>query len=133
MNTEKEERNDETTGTATATPTVKHPRAEISPLYTVEESADGYTLTLELPGVDTKDINLEIENRTLSVTAENTVGAYEGYAKVIREAPEVRYRASFDLPEQVDGEAVKASRKNGLLILTLPKRAAVKPRKIEIG
>lgn len=129
MNAEKEERNEQTAGA----PAMKHPRTELSPLYTVEESADGYTLTLELPGVDTKDINLEIENRTLSVTAENTVGAYEGFAKVIREAPEVRYRASFDLPEQVDGEAVRASRKNGLLILTLPKRAAVKPRKIEIG
>ncbi|OQC23015.1 MAG: Spore protein SP21 [Verrucomicrobia bacterium ADurb.Bin070] len=45
----------------------------------------------------------------------------------------MRYRAAFDLPEHVDTAGIKAANKNGLLILTLPKREEVKPRRIAIA
>ena len=50
-------------------------RLEVTPVSRVEESADAFTLTVELPGVGEKDVELTLENRTLSVTAENTVPA----------------------------------------------------------
>ena len=69
----------------------------------------------------------------LSITAENTLETFRDYTLVLHELPEVRYRAAFDLPEHVDTAGIKAANKNGLLILTLPKREEVKPRRIAIA
>jgi len=110
----------------------KASRLEVTPATRVEESEDAFTLTVELPGVNEKDIELTLENKTLSITAENTVQSFEDHTLVLTEIPEVRYRTAFDLPERVDTAGIKAANKNGLLILTLPKREEVKPRRIAI-
>ncbi len=107
-------------------------RVELTPASRVLEGAEAYTLTVELPGVSEKEIELTLENRVLSITAENTLETFKDYALVLHELPEVRYRAAFDLPEHVDTAGIKAANKNGLLILTLPKREEVKPRRIAI-
>jgi len=107
-------------------------REEVSPVSRIDENDDAFTLTLELPGVDEKAINLTVENRTLSVTAENTVGVHEDYTPTLAEIQEMRYRAAFELPERVDASSIRAEHRNGLLILTLPKREEVKPRRIAI-
>lgn len=108
-------------------------RLEATPVSRVEENDDAFTLTVELPGVGEKDIELTLENRTLSITAENTVQNVKEHTLVLNEIPEVRYRTAFDLPERVDTAGVKAAHRNGLLILTLPKREEVKPRRIAIA
>ena len=107
-------------------------RVEVTPATRVEEGAEAFTLTVELPGVSDKAIELTLENRTLAITAENTVQSFKDYTLVLNEIPEVRYRAAFDLPERVDTAGIKATNKNGLLILTLPKREEVKPHRIAI-
>lgn len=107
-------------------------RVEMTPTSRVEENAEAYTLTVDLPGVTEKEVELTLENRVLSITAENTVAAVEGYTLVLNEIPEVRYRAAFDLPDHVDTAGIKAANKNGVLILTLPKREEVRPRRIAI-
>lgn len=114
-------------------PTVqKVSRIEMTPVTRVDENENAFTLAIELPGVDEQGIDLTLENKTLSITAENTVQRFKDYSLVLSEIPEVRYRAAFDLPERVDTAGIKATHKNGLLILTLPKREEVKPRRIAI-
>ena len=108
-------------------------RVELTPASRVLEGEEAYTLTVELPGVSEKEIELTLENRVLSITAENRLETFKDYALVLHELPEVRYRAAFDLPEHVDTAGIKAANKNGLLILTLPKREEVKPRRIAIA
>ncbi len=110
----------------------KASRLEVTPATRVEESEDAFTLTVELPGVNEKDIELTLENKTLAITAENTVQSFKDHTLVLTEIPEVRYRTAFDLPERVDTAGIKATNKNGLLILSLPKREEVKPRRIAI-
>lgn len=117
----------------TETEVQKVNRLEATPLSRVEESADAFTLTVELPGVGEKDIELTLENRTLSVTAENTLQCFKDHTLVLNEIPEIRFRTAFDLPERVDTAGIKAANKNGLLILTLPKREEVRPRRISIA
>ena len=107
-------------------------RQEVTPVSRVDENDEAFTLTLELPGVTEKGIDLSLEERTLSVTAENTVETFKDYTLVLSEIPEMRYRAAFELPERVDTAGIKAAHKNGLLILTLPQREAVKLRRIAI-
>lgn len=107
-------------------------RVEVTPVTRVDEQDEAFTLTVELPGVSEKDMEISLENRTLSITAENTVQSFADHERVLAEIPEVRYRAAFDLPEHVDTAGIRAANKNGLLILTLPKREEVKPRRIAI-
>ena len=108
-------------------------RVEVTPATRVGESADALTVTVELPGVSENEIELTVEHRTLTVLAENTVQSFKDYTLMLTEIPEVRYRASFELPERVDTAGIKAASRNGLLILTLPKREEVKPRRIAIA
>jgi len=108
-------------------------RLEVTPVSRVDETGDAYTLTVELPGVDERDIELTLENRTLSIVAENTVQSFKDHVLVLTELPEVRYRTAFDLPDRVDTAGIKAANRNGLLVLTLPKREEVKPRRIAIS
>jgi len=108
-------------------------RLEVTPVSRVAETRDALTLTVELPGVGEGETELTLENRTLSIKAENTVQSFTDYTLMLTEIPEVCYRASFDLPERVDTAGIKAASRNGLLVLTLPKREEVKPRRIEIA
>jgi HSP20 family molecular chaperone IbpA len=64
-------------------------RLEATPVSRVEENDDAFTLTVELPGVGEKDIELTLENRTLSITAENTVQNVKDHTLVLNEIPEV--------------------------------------------
>ncbi|MDR2850004.1 MAG: Hsp20/alpha crystallin family protein [Verrucomicrobiota bacterium] len=114
-------------------PTKTAHRLEVTPASRVTETPEAYTLAVELPGVDSGAIELTLENRTLSVTGENTVNGFKDYDLVLNELAETRYRAAFDLPSHVDTANIKAANKNGLLILTLPKQEEAKPRRIAIS
>ncbi len=116
----------------TETDVQKVNRMEVVPVTRVSENADDFTLTVELPGVSEREIDLTLERRTLTITAENTAQSFKDYTLTLAEIPEVRYRAAFELPERVDTAGIKAANRNGLLILTLPKREEVKPRRIAI-
>ena len=108
-------------------------RTEVTAASHVAQDANAYTLRVELPGVDEGDIELALENRVLSLTAENNVAPVREHALVLSEIPEVRYRAAFDLPEHVEASALSASLRNGMLTVKLPKREEVKPRRIAIS
>ena len=116
----------------TETDVQKVNRMEVVPVTRVSENAEDFTLTVELPGVSEKEIDLTLERRTLTITAENTAQSFKDYTLMLTEIPEVRYRAAFELPERVDTAGIKAANRSGLLILTLPKREEVKPRRIAI-
>jgi len=107
-------------------------RMELVPASRVAENEDGFTLTVELPGVGEQDVELTLEYRTLTVTAENAVQSFKDHTQILAEIPETRYRATFELPERVDTSGIKAAHRNGLLILTLPKREEIKPRRIAV-
>ncbi|NLF99561.1 MAG: Hsp20/alpha crystallin family protein, partial [Lentisphaerae bacterium] len=54
-------------------------RVELTPASRVLEGEEAYTLTVELPGVSEKEIELTLENRVLSITAENTLETFKDY------------------------------------------------------
>lgn len=108
-------------------------RLDVTPASYVAEQEDAFMLTLELPGASEQAIELTVEDRTLTVNAENDLPSHKERTLVFSEIPAVRYRASFELPERVNPAGIKATRRNGLLILTLPKREESKPRRIAIA
>ena len=104
-----------------------------SPAVDVHENADGFVLTADLPGVNPNDINVTMENGLLTIRGSRASEAaveQKGYRRVERVSG--KFLRRFSLPESANAEAVTAKTNHGVLTLTIPKRAEVQPRRIEI-
>ena len=84
----------------------------------------------EIPGLDKKDLSIEVEEGVLTI-AGNKHGLFDDTgAKVIRrELKQSSFKRQFELGELLDGDKVKASFKDGLLSIDIPKVEPVKPKK----
>jgi HSP20 family protein len=104
-----------------------------SPLLDVEESEEGFTLLVELPGVDPSDVEVSLEENVLTVSGERRFYAdrqADSFRRVERRFG--RFHRAVRLPDRVDGERVEARFSNGLLTITVPKVEEAKPRRIQI-
>lgn len=103
---------------------------EATPLVDIYENEDEILLHADMPGVLKKDISLDIDNGTLSISGvrkieERGTAAYEEFT-------DIKYVRTFSVPQTIDVDRVEAELKNGVLKLHLPKSEAAKPRQIEI-
>jgi HSP20 family protein len=98
-------------------------------VWTDENTA---VVTAELPGVAAEDIDIAVENDTLTVRGIRKPEELEGVTFHRRERRFGRFSRSFRLPFQVDAGKVQAEFKDGVLNILLPRAEADKPRKIEI-
>lgn len=103
------------------------------PAIDIRDNGDTIHLLADMPGVDEKSVDVNVENGVLTVEGKAHAEPPEGYELVGREYALGRFRRDFTLSEQVDVEGIKARVSNGVLEVTLPKRDEVKTRKIEIG
>jgi HSP20 family protein len=105
-----------------------------APPVDIYEDEHSYTLKLEVPGIEEKDIDVKLENSTLTVSGERKFEKEEkeeNYRRVER-----RYGSfvrSFTLPQTIDSESVTAEYDKGLLKIRLAKRAEAKPKQIKIS
>lgn len=105
--------------------------AAFAPAIEVTSEKDGWNVRLALPGVDPKDVHIEVAGNTLTVKGERRPDTRnEPYLSEITYG---RFERTLQLPESIDGEKVAATYRNGLLDLRLPLRESVKPRKIEVA
>ena len=98
--------------------------ANSSPSFQVNASEDSWRIDIPIPGIDPKDVNLDVAGNTLSIRAEGNSGD--------READVARYEQSFTVPPFLDLDKLSASHRHGMLRLTLPLKESVKPRRIQI-
>jgi HSP20 family protein len=106
-----------------------------SPQINVKETAGEIVVSAALPGVDKKDIKLDITDDAMSITAERTEEKEETGEKPnyrLKEQSYGTFRRSFTLPATVKSEDAKASYKDGILKIILPKQKESKSHKIEI-
>ena len=100
----------------------------------IVDKGDKYVLEAELPGFDKKDININVDDNRLTITAEHSESKEESKDNYIRK--ERRYGSftrSFDV-SNIKTEDIKADYKNGMLVLDLPKKdSGPDSRKIDIG
>jgi HSP20 family protein len=104
-----------------------------APLVDVFEDADGITLKVELPEVDAKDVEIQVENNQLTIKGERKledVENREGWHRIERTYG--AFYRSFALPQTVDAEHISAETKDGVLRLRLPKKPETKPRQIKV-
>lgn len=105
---------------------------EFAPATDVEIGADEYTLRLDMPGVDPKDIDVSCENGTLSIHGRASRRQPENTAYFLQEYEVGNYACSFQLGEDVDAGRIVADYRDGVLTVTLPKAERARPRRIQV-
>lgn len=104
-----------------------------APAVDIYEREGNIVLKAELPGIDSKDVDIRLENNVLTLRGERKYDnevKQESYHRVERAYGS--FSRSFTLPSVVDQEKIKAEYKDGILELTLPKREEAKPKQISI-
>ncbi len=105
-----------------------------APAVDVYEDEHQVTLKIEVPGIDEKDIDVRVENNTLTVHGERKIDKEEkeeNYRRVERQYGS--FTRTFTLPTTVDTEKVSANYDKGVLKVALPKKAEAKPKQIKVN
>jgi HSP20 family protein len=102
------------------------------PAMDIEESADEFIVTAELPGVDPDDVQITAVANELTIRGEMKEEETQGRTRHRRERRSGSFFRMLTLPANVNADQVKAHYRNGILTLTLPKREEAKPRSIKI-
>ncbi len=104
----------------------------LAPTLDLVENQDDYTLYVDLPGVDKKDLELTVENNLLSVKGEKK-DAKEAKRFFRKETWTGSFRRTVSLPAAADPEKVHAELKDGVLTVVIGKREEHKPRQIAVS
>ncbi len=105
-----------------------------APPVDIYEDAEGITLRAELPGLSANEVDLRIENDTLTLKGERKLENEEkkdNYRRIERWSG--AFSRSFTLPPTVDTDKVRAESRNGVLNVFLPKREETKPKQIKVN
>jgi HSP20 family protein len=104
-----------------------------APSVDIYETENELVLKADLPDVELKDIDVRVENQTLTIAGERRFeknDSVKGYHRLERSYG--RFTRSFAVPNAFDTESIAADYKNGVLSVSLPKKEAAKPRQIKI-
>lgn len=107
--------------------------AEWTPAVDIKEEESRFVIHADIPGVNPEDIDISMENGVLTIKGERNTEAKtekDNYKRVERIYGSFYRR--FTLPDTADNEAISASFKHGVLDVVIPKREAVKPKKISV-
>ncbi len=103
------------------------------PAVDIKEEPNRFVIHADVPGVDTKDIEITMEDGTLTLKGERkseTREEHDGYRRVERVSGQFFRR--FTLPDTADSEGVSAHGNNGVLEISIPKQPKAQPRRITV-
>lgn len=108
--------------------------ADWIPPADIEEYADRFVLKLDVPGVDVSAIDITLDQGLLSVSGERAKDALAKEVERSRtERPYGRFHRRFTLPDTADAAGVRATGRNGIVEVTIPKQEKSQPRRIQIA
>ncbi|MDR3720038.1 MAG: Hsp20/alpha crystallin family protein [Candidatus Acidiferrales bacterium] len=105
-----------------------------APAVDIYETENELVVKADLPDINEKDLDVRIENNTLTIRGERKFEkkvTEDNYLRVERTYGS--FSRSFSLPNTVNSEAIKADYKNGVLTVELPKRAESKPKQVKVN
>ncbi|MBN1521612.1 MAG: Hsp20/alpha crystallin family protein [Candidatus Aureabacteria bacterium] len=103
-----------------------------TPKVDIWETEDDIHLIAEMPGVDEKNVDINLEDQTLTILGRVMPDEMEGYEKVYSEYHVGNYERSFTVAQDIDRDKIKATMKQGVLTLVVPKSESAKPKRIEV-
>ena len=110
----------------------RKPEMLLRPSVDIYEDAEGITLQADMPGVSRDRLNIEVDSDTLLVEGTAQIDMPEGMEALYADMRSTHYRRSFALSRELETGKIDASLKDGVLSLRIPKRAELRPRKIEV-
>ncbi|MBV8055605.1 MAG: Hsp20/alpha crystallin family protein, partial [Deltaproteobacteria bacterium] len=93
---------------------------------------DSLKLWADMPGVREKDLNVVLKDRVLTIVGQVATDMYAGVRPMYTEYNVGNYYREFALNEDIDESKIRATLRNGVLELELPKKEKAKPRQIEV-
>ena len=104
------------------------------PPVDILESKDAYLIRAEVPGMKKEDFNLEVNDGTLTLSGERKAETLSNGVEYQRsERVHGKFARSFYLPQTVKQDGIKASYRDGIMEIHIPKAEEAKPRQIEIA
>lgn len=103
-----------------------------APTARFEEEGERFVLRLDVPGVEEKDVHVDLHEGVLTVSAERSVSSLSGYEARRRERADTRFSRSYVLGERVDAEKTSAELKDGVLTVTVAKSPGAQKKTIAI-
>lgn len=102
------------------------------PPVDVIEDAGGITLLADMPGVTKDTLTLALDTNRLTIEGEVALAMPQEMTSSLAEVKLPRYRRTFSLSSELDGEQASAELRQGVLSLRIPKAQHAQPRKIQI-
>lgn len=104
-----------------------------APDVDIRETDDEILVSVEIPGMDQKDLNVSVRENVLTLKGEKKRGEEtENTTSLVNERCYGFFARSFTLPADIQADKITAQYKNGLLTVTLPKAEKVKPKEISV-
>lgn len=104
------------------------------PLVDIVETNDKFVILADLPGVDPKNIDVQMEKGILTIRGERRLDRQTDSQTFARtERLHGSFHRRFALPDSADADKVSASGSNGVLEIVIPKRPETTPRRIPVG
>jgi len=104
----------------------------LRPAVDVFETAEGITLYADMPGVSREHLSVQVESDSLIVEGELQLKMTENMEALHADVRSRHYRCSFVLSRELDTAKIEATLKDGVLTVRIPKRAELRPRRIEV-
>ena len=109
------------------------PVTSLMPLMNIEETKDIYRITVEVPGMEKDDIDIEVKDNVLTISGEKKEEKREEEGTFYRRERRFgKFSRSINLPNDINVDGISAEYKNGVLTLTLPKTEEAKAKKITV-
>ena len=105
---------------------------ETYPALNIWEDEDNLYVESELPGLRLDDLEIYVTGNQLTIHGERRPPEHDGGQWHCQERAYGKFSRSIELPGEFNGDAVSAEFKQGVLLITLPKSEAVKPRRVEV-
>ncbi len=108
-------------------------RVGVFPLINLTETKDGYHIRAELPGVQSKELDIQATDKTISISGERKIEPEKNNVKYHRREREAgKFSRIITLPGDIDPAKVEAKLANGVLDLSIPKAEKTLPKKISV-
>jgi len=115
-----------------ATQSGKPEAGHVAPRYEVIEKENGYTVRLEMPGVNRDGLDIQADRETLTVRGRRGESS-EGLIPLMVERPQADYLREFTMDDTVDWEKISASVSDGIVTIDIPKASHARPRRITVS
>lgn len=107
-------------------------RRTVSPRVDIRETDTAVTVVADMPGVSAEGVDVRVHGDVLTLRGTSRVQEPERFQAIWREYAARDYERNFRLGHAIDTERIAANAKNGIVRVTLPKRAAVQPKRVAV-